>query len=327
MRFGAHVTAAKGYRQMARYARQTGCECVQIFAKSPRQWQAKPLSDERLKEMRDLIDQGAVCPVNTHTSYLLNLSTDNDELREKSIAALADELVRAAQLGCTAVNTHVGTASAAAPADAAAADGEPLSPESARAAERAGQAAVRAWELAERQLADLGEEARLTTPVLLFEDTAGAGTTFGSSVSELAAAIAASGLGADRLGICIDTCHAWAAGYPLDGAEGWDALLGRIDGLMGIDRLQLLHLNDCLHGCGQHKDRHAWIGRGRISAAGFAALVADPRLARLDAVLEMPGQLPEKDEVNLGVLKALRDGLGPKEAVAAGAALHPGATQ
>ena len=326
MLFGAHVSTAKGYADMARYAQETGCECVQVFAKSPRMWNAKPIPDKRLAEMERLRAEGAIGPVLTHTSYLLNLSGSKDELREKSTFALADELVRASLLGAECANTHLGTSDEQAPEDARAAD-EAVSDEARRAAVRAGEAIARAWNLAEQELACIEErEGRAVgRTCLLLEDTAGAGSVFGSSVAQLAACIEESGLGPERVGITIDTCHAWAAGYDVSGKQGWDDLVGVIDELVGLERFRWVHANDCLRGRGEHIDRHAWIGHGCIGVEGFAAMVADPRLAHLNVACEAPGSLPAKELFNVGILRFLREGSAPDEAFAKAHALCPDA--
>ena len=152
----------------------------------------------------------------------------------------------------------------------------------------------------------------------MFEDTAGAVTTFGTTVAELAAILhelEAMGRPAAEAGICIDTCHAWAAGYDLSCAAGWDELLGEVDALCapkdaqagGLARLMWLHANDCKFARGSRKDRHEWIGRGCIGLAGFAEMMRRPELAHANVVVEMPGEVPEKDAVNVALLKRLRD--------------------
>jgi deoxyribonuclease-4 len=326
MLFGAHVSVGKGYRKMADYVEKTGCECIQIFAKSPQQWKAKPLSAERIAEMRDVRGEGRVGPVLTHTSYLLNLAGPKDDLREKSVAALSDELVRASLLGAEGANTHLGTCEERAWADAREGD-ERLSDASLRAAQRAGSAIADAWERAERELAAMEDETGGALPRtrLLLEDTAGAGSVFGSSVAELGAVVEASGLPVERVGITIDTCHAWAAGYDVATRRGWDDLIDRIERLVGLDRFLWIHANDCLHGRGEHKDRHAWCGHGCIGAEGFAAMVANPKVEQANAVCEVPGDEPDKDIVNVAFLKGLRDGEAPDEALARSLALCPGA--
>ena len=282
MFIGAHVSVAGGYLKALDYAQSVGCECAQIFAKSPRQWHARPIDQSAAEEFRAERERCGFGPVFTHTAYLINLATPYPELREKSIAALADELVRGAVLGATGVVTHIGNDP----------DGDPTA-----AALRVGDAVARAFELA-------GGDARTTR--LLLENTAGAGRTFGSTFEELGGCIAAAGLPAERLGVCLDTCHAFAYGMPLGTEAGWREVVDGISGCCGIERLGLIHANDCLFERGSKRDRHAWIGDGFIGRAGFAAMVCVPQLAGVCAVVEMPGETPAKDAENIARLKALR---------------------
>jgi deoxyribonuclease IV len=219
----------------------------------------------------------------THTAYLINLATDDEVLRERSVAALADELVRGATLGADGVVTHVGT--------------DPLGNPHA-AADRVASAVLAAFELA----GPAADGARL-----LLENTAGAGRTFGGDIGELGACIARSGLPSERLGICLDTCHAFAHGMPVDTAAGWHELVSAIEKECGIERLGLIHANDCMFERGSHRDRHAWIGDGHIGTAGFLAMVCEPQLADTPACSEMPGEIPTKDVTNIARLKGLRD--------------------
>lgn len=282
MLFGAHVSVARSLIAGLEYAGSVGAECMQVFAKSPRQWVGPANDPTAVGAFLKRRAQVGFGPVFTHTAYLLNLSSVDDDLREKSVAALADELVRGAVLGADGVVTHIGNDRAADPAAAAARTADSLR----RAFDAAG--------------------GRASGVRLLLENTAGAGAAFGASVEEIARCIDLSGMPSDRLGVCLDTCHAFAFGYGLDTPEGCRDLLGRIDSEMGLDRLGLLHLNDCMFGRGAKRDRHAWIGDGEIGYAGFGALVCDPRLAAVPAVTEMPGEAPEKDVTNMERLKTLR---------------------
>ena len=197
MLFGAHISVAGGYEGALDYAFEVGCECAQIFAKSPRQWKG-PLPDPAKAEafVAARLRRG-FGPLFTHTAYLINPATPEPELREKSIVALADELVRGALLGASGVVTHIGS--------------DPLGDPDA-AAHRVADAVNRAFELA-------GPAADSTR--LLLENTAGAGRTFGSTFEELGNCIDLAGLPVEKLGVCLDTCHAFAFGMPLDTAEGW----------------------------------------------------------------------------------------------------------
>jgi deoxyribonuclease IV len=283
MFLGAHISVSGGYLKALDYAADVGCECMQVFAKSPRQWRGPAIdlaAAERFTEAR--VERG-FGPLFTHTAYLINPATSDPVLREKSIHALADELVRGATLGATGVVTHIGNDP----------NGDPDA-----AAARVGEACVRAFELA-------GGDACATR--LLLENTAGAGRTFGSNFHELGACIAASGLPQERLGVCLDTCHAWAYGLPVDSRDGWREIVDGIAECCGIDRLGLIHANDCLFERGSRKDRHAWIGDGFIGLAGFEAMVCIPELSSVCAVTEMPGEVPIKDSENLKRLSQLRD--------------------
>jgi deoxyribonuclease-4 len=282
MRIGAHISVSGGYAKALDYADSVGCECVQIFAKSPRQWRAKPVDSQLAEEFLAMREARGFGPVFTHTAYLINPATSDPELREKSIVALADELVRGSMLGAAGVVTHIGNDPDADPAAAAL---------------RVGEAVVRAFELA-------GGDACTTR--LLLENTAGAGRTFGSNFEELGACLDAAALPVDRLGVCLDTCHAWAFGLPVDTEQGWREVVAGIEGCCGTGRLGLIHANDCLFERGSKRDRHAWIGDGFIGREGFSAMVCTPELADVCVVTEMPGEVPIKDAENIARLKSMR---------------------
>jgi deoxyribonuclease-4 len=161
-----------------------------------------------------------------------------------------------------------------------------------------GEAILESYEMA----GEPGRGARL-----LLENTAGAGRSYGATFGELGAAICATGLDADRIGVCLDTCHAFAYGMPLDSQQGWQEVLGGIDALCGPGRLGLIHGNDCMFERGSRRDRHAWIGDGFIGYDGFAAMVCAPQLADVPICSEMPGDVPIKDEENIRRLVGLRD--------------------
>ena len=283
MRLGAHVSVAAGYDKTIDYLVSLGAECAQIFAKSPRQWHGPPPNLDAAARLRQLRAERFPGPVFTHTAYLINLATDEPVLRERSIDALADEIARASLLHADGVVTHVGTAP----------DGN-LS----AAAERVGEAVALAFE----RVGSVFPGTRL-----LLENTAGGGSTFGSGFDQLGDSIEASGLGADKVGICLDTCHAFAFGFALDSEAGWRSVIDEISESVGLERLGLVHANDCMFERGSRRDRHAWIGDGFIGTEGFSAMICTPEIAEVCAVMEMPGEPPEKDVINLGRLKAIRE--------------------
>lgn len=289
MLFGAHVYVAAGYDKTLEYALEVGCECMQIFGKSPRQWVAPPIDAEKAERFVEARAQVGFGPVFTHAAYLINLATPDPVIRAKSIEALADEIVRGAALDATGVVTHVGNDADETPA---------------LAANRVAEAVLEAFELAGPR----GSHTRL-----LLENTAGAGRTFGASLEELAACIGATGLPAERLGVCFDTCHAWAYGMPVDTADGWQSVAHEMRTTIGLERLGLFHSNDCLHERGSKRDRHAWIGDGFIGSEGFRAMVCRAEFKGLCACLEVAGDVPEKDVVNLSRLKELRASCRPSQ--------------
>lgn len=283
MQIGAHVSVAKGLIEALDYAQSVGCECMQIFAKSPRQWRGPRLDAHAAEAFIQEREARGFGPVFTHTAYLINLSTTDEMLREKSIDALADELRRGSALSASGVVTHVGN--------------DPEGDATA-AARRAGESIARAFILAG------GQDCRTR---LLLENTAGAGRTFGGALEELAAIIEASDIPANQIGICFDTCHAFAYGMPVDSAAGWAEVASAIDATVGASALRVIHANDCKFERGSHKDRHEWIGDGNIGESGFGAMLCQPQLQHACVITEMPGEVPEKDAVNNLRLVALRD--------------------
>lgn len=283
MLFGAHVSVSKGYIEALDYAQSVGCECIQVFAKSPRQWRARPVDRDAASVF--VAERGArgFGPVFTHTAYLINLGTADPALLSRSIEALADELVRGAALGADGVVTHVGT--------------DPLG-DSEAAATRIGEAISQAYELAGAEASEVR---------LLLENSAGSGRTFGVGVDELASCMEAVRSKDVRVGVCIDTCHGFASGMPLDSEQGWQELVDALERRCGLSALGLIHANDSMFALGSRRDRHAWIGDGAIGKEGFRAMIARTDLAGVPVCTESSGSIPEKDEVNISRLKEMRD--------------------
>jgi deoxyribonuclease-4 len=252
-----------------------------VFAKSPRQWKG-PINDPTSCADFDAARRAAgLFPLFTHTAYLINLSSRDPLILERSIEALADELMRADAIGADGVVSHIGTIP----------DGDI-------------GAAVSSVAQSIRDARKLAGE---PSARLLLENTAGAGTTFGSTLEELGLVIETAGLPIEVLGVCIDTCHAFARGYELDTEAGWREFVDLLGSAIGFDRLGCIHANDCSGARGDRKDRHAWIGEGGIGDVGFRAMLCAPELSGTCAITEMPGDPPEKDIVNLRHLAQLRD--------------------
>jgi deoxyribonuclease-4 len=265
-----------------RYAADVGAECLQIFAKSPQRW-AGPAPDVAVAaEVRGLAPALGVAPLYTHTAYLINLGSADDALWRRSTDALADELRRGILLGAAGVVTHIGT-------------------------KPGGDVQLAVARIAEAVETACGQVGEGSDRLLLLENAAGAGSVFGGAIEDLGALLSALDERGVHPGLCLDTCHAHAHGYDLSGATGWTETLDLLEELCGRGRLRLIHANDCAFPLGAKRDRHAWIGDGHIGTAGFEAMACEPRLAEVPALMEMPGEEPEKDLENLRRLKSARD--------------------
>lgn len=263
-RLGAHVPTVGGIRHAFANAAALGCEALQMFVKNANRWEAKPLTDAELAAYHGARAAHGCPPVVAHASYLINLAATNPETLRKSRAALRDELARCDALAVAGLVLHPGAhlgEGTDAGLDAAARSLDLVL----SGAEANGQGGTQVW----------------------LENTAGQGTVLGSRLDDLAAIIARSDHRA-RLGVCLDTCHAFAAGYPVHTADGLAAFLDEVDARLGFGRLGCFHLNDSRFAFGSRRDRHANLGAGEIGLETFVALAREPRLAALPMLLETP---------------------------------------
>jgi deoxyribonuclease-4 len=279
MRLGAHESIAGGLYKAFDRAQSVGCDAVQIFVKPNRAWAVKPLTEEDVARFKAKAEETAIQPVVGHASYLLNLASPKDDLWKKSCDTLVVELERceALDVGWLVLHpgSHVGSG------------------------EETGLARV-ARGLGEVHAATPGFCAQI-----LLENTAGQGTNLGYSFEHLAWLIEHTP-GGERLGVCLDTCHAFAAGYELRTLEGYGATMAAFDSIVGLERLKAIHLNDCKGDLGSRKDRHEHIGKGFIGLEGFRHVLNDPRLAGLPGLLETPKSDDlHEDRENLAVLRSL----------------------
>ncbi|WP_322814352.1 deoxyribonuclease IV [Chloroflexus sp.] len=281
-RFGAHMSISGGVSKSFARGESVGLDSMQIFAKNERQWTAKPISPEEATAFRVEQQRTGIHPVVVHDSYLINLAAPADELREKSIAAFADELERCAQLDIPYLVTHPGAHTGI--------------------GEEAGLARV-----ADAICRLLAEGVGNNTMILL-ETTAGQGTALGYRFEHLARLFELIPYH-ERLGICVDTCHIFAAGYDIRDPEGFQATFAELDRLVGLTRVKCFHLNDSQKDLGSRVDRHAHIGQGCIGVEAFRMLVNDPRFADLPMIIETPkGEDMAEDRMNLALLRSLVQG-------------------
>ncbi len=279
---GAHVSAAGGVAKAPGRARDRDSVCLQLFTKQPSRWAEPPLDDGQVRTFKEERTRQAVVVAGAHDSYLINLSSPDPVLLERSYASFRAELVRCRVLGLDFLVTHPGNAT----------DGDIPS-----GVERNAEALGRAL-----------EEVPGSTRVLL-ELTAGAGSSVGGTFENLARILDTLPPHLQRrTGVCFDTCHAYAAGYDL--VRDYDGVWQAFDGVIGLDRLELFHLNDGKGAWGSHLDRHEHIGRGSLGEGPFRRLMNDDRMARIPKLLETPkGDDPvARDLENLRLLRSFRNG-------------------
>lgn len=258
---GAHVSVAGGLHEGIRRGTELGCTAVQIFVKNASQWRAKPLSAEDAATFRAAHGGSAIGPLTAHAAYLINLSAPDAEILAKSRAALADELERCDALGVPGLVVHPGA--------------------------HLGQGEDEGLTAIAASL-DTILAARAEAPArILVELTAGQGSVLGYRLDQLAT-IRERTKRSELLGFCLDTCHAFAAGYAIESAAGWDEFLAQIEGTIGFASIGCVHLNDSVHERGSRKDRHANIGAGKIGAEAFRRILTETRLAKVPMILETP---------------------------------------
>jgi deoxyribonuclease-4 len=252
---------------------------MQIFSRSPRVWSARKLDSDEVARFRELRERLGITPVAVHASYLINLATPEGLLKRRSVEALVEELDRADRLGADYLVVHVGSCK-----DGGSAEG-----------------IERVRESLETVLASGGGSTRL-----LLEDTAGERGDVGSRLEEIGS-ILKELKGGDRVGVCLDTCHLFAAGYDLSKPDGVEEIARRVDGTIGLDRLELIHLNDSKKGLNCRVDRHQHIGLGGIGLPGFGAWLNHPAFREIPMILETPKDSPVADPQNLETVKKLRN--------------------
>lgn len=276
---GAHVSVAGGTPTAPGRAAQLDAAVMQIFTKNPNRWAERAVDEAEAAAFRAARDEHRIIVAAAHDSYLINLASPDPTLLDRSFRSFAAELRRAEALGLDFVVSHPGNAT----------DG----------------AAERGLRQNARSLADALDAVPGSTRVLL-EGTAGSGTALGATFEELAQLVDRIGQRhPDRVGVCLDSAHLWAAGYDL---RELDEVLARFDATVGLRHLHFMHLNGSAAPFGSHRDRHADIARGTIGKAGFQHIMRHPDLARVPKVIETPkgDNATASDRANLARLRSLR---------------------
>lgn len=274
---GAHLSTSKGLVQMLHNAVELGCSCAQIFTSSPQQWRSKKYTPSEADAFKAAQAETGVGPVISHESYLINLASLDAEILAKSEQAFREEIARCGTLGLPLLVMHWGSYK-----------GGTLDEGIARLAKSL------------NEMIPLADEAGVR---IVLEITAGQGCYMGGDFAQfpqLFAQIPAH----DRLGICLDTAHLFAAGYDLRDETSYNALWQQFDRHLDRERLQAIHMNDTDKALGSHADRHSHIGQGQLGMDTFRRIMQDPLLTHIPKILETPGG-EEMHAANLQVLRTL----------------------
>ena len=274
MNFGTHVSIAGGLDKAPQRAYELGCECFQLFTRSPRGGQPSRLDDEIIENFLSDCERYNLKNYYVHTPYFINLASLDNKVRNNSIRLIREDLERSSLLKVKSIMTHLG---------------------SSKGMER---------DVAIKNVADSvvkildGYEG---SSVLMLENSAGQGDTIGDTFEEVAEILQLADN--DDIGVCIDTAHMFGAGYDLRDKKSLDLTLSKIEKSFGLDRVMLIHGNDSKVGLGERKDRHEHIGKGEIGEDGFKAIVSDKRLSHLDIIVENP---PDEVAEDIKLLKKFR---------------------
>lgn len=278
MRLGVHVSIAGHIYESITRAQELDCNAMQIFSRDPRQWRKAQISAEDIEEFRKRRQRSKITPVFVHIPYLINLASPYSVLYRDSIRAYIDDILETELLGADYIVTHMGSHKKS---------GE--------------QKGLKRFILALNKILERTKKSKV---VILLENTSGSGSWLGYKFEHQRQII--DGVEQEnRIGICFDTCHGYAAGYDLATAEGLNQTINQLDKIVGLNRLKLIHLNDTKDRLASHRDRHEHIGKGKIGLEGFRHIVNERRLKDIPFILETPKDSEDADKVNLAVVRKL----------------------
>lgn len=279
MHLGAHLSTAGGLHTAFARGEELGCTAIQIFISSPRQWRGRELSEEDVERFSTAWEASICERCFAHDIYLTRLGSEDRTILQKSRAALVREVRTCWRLGLEGVVVH------------------PVG-------DTAGEEGVVLDRVAD-SLDLVLEETAGTPGRVLLETTAGQGGTVGHRFEQLARILDRTRR-TERLGVCLDTCHVFAAGYEISTEQGYESTLESFDRVIGMQRLEVIHLNDSRRPCGSRVDRHAHIGEGEIGETAFGLIMRDSRLSQVAKVIETPKE-GDMDRVNLTRLRRLAE--------------------
>lgn len=273
---GAHTSAAGGTHNAILEGKRIGATTVQLFTANQKRWEGKPLTEEGIALFKESVVESGLKEIMSHDSYLINLGCPNEDTLTKSLRAFRDELKRCLQLGITYMNFHPGAA---------------LKEPEQQCLDKICESLLQMEDLVGNQ----------DTTTLLLETTAGQGSTVGYAFEQLGYIVEK----VHRkipIGVCVDTCHIFAAGYNIRDSKGWEKTLQEFNRFIGLKYLRAFHLNDSLKDVGSRVDRHQPLGEGKIGIECFKFLMQDPRTREIPKYLETPGG-PELWEKEIELLR------------------------
>ncbi len=276
---GGHLSISGGFWQALVRAHSIGATCVQIFTKSNRQWAAKKIEDADIEKFISTQKALDIKVIIAHASYLINLGSEKKDVQEKSIKALADEIERCEKLSIPYLVLHPGSNPS-----------EDISQTCLQIAHNINKAF---------------DVYKPRHTMLLLETMAGQGSTVGNSFENLAEIISQT-THKKNIGVCIDTCHIYAAGYAFEDEKSYETLWKNFDQIIGIEKIKAIHVNDSKKECGSRVDRHENIGKGKINIAVFKLIMNDKRFKNVPKIIETPksDQDLKQDKENLDILKS-----------------------
>lgn len=277
IRVGVHVSIAGSIAKSVDRAQNAGCDTFQIFSRNPRGWRYRPLDAEQSASFREKLEKTSISPVVDHMPYLPNLSTPRAEIYEKSVESLTVEILRCKELGIPYLVTHLG---------------HHLGDGIENGRRRVIAAVNRALDAAENDV------------ILLLENTAGEKNSVGSTFEDIRAVIDGI-IQVERIGVCFDTCHAFAAGYDLRTTEAVEEVADSLDRIIGLDRIRVVHLNDSKGDLGTGLDRHEHIGLGSIGEEGFSSMLAHEAFRNRPLICETPVDDRRDDAGNIRKVREL----------------------
>ena len=273
MNIGAHVSIRGGFTRAFDEIREIGGTCGQIFTHSPRTWRFPDIDEEEAKKFKDLYQKREIWPILIHDSYLTNLATPKEDVYQKSLANMGKEITAAHMLGIEYIKIHPGS--------------------------HLGQGELVGLDQIAESLSKLESPKGVT---ILLETTAGKGTDLGHTFEQLQYIREKTVI---DTGVCLDTCHVFAAGYDITTHEGLDKTLEEFDTHIGLNYLKAVQLNDSVHPFQSRKDEHAHIGLGEIGEEGFAVFVNHPVIQKLPLILETPADSVRGHKENIEKVRAL----------------------